>query len=403
MIRSNCNARFTAVLHHAAAFGAAALFWAGSIVAAPHVPASDDVVLEHLPPAFIAAMKVQRTPASAANTRPDLDVALGTAQHFVEVGQTYSDPRAYGYAQAALGTWWDADPAPAPLLVMRARILQFRHEFPRALAQLKAALKNDEFQPDAWLLFASIEQVQGNIPASRAACLKLIPMADPLVGATCVAATTGLTDRAAQADTLLADALQKTTATSPSERTWALTTLAEIRTRLGRNADAEAAFLQALATTPDDVYARAAYADLLLDENRNAEARAALGDATQADALLLRAAIAAQRAGDADADTLRRNLADRFAEARERGDRTHLREQARFALDVEHDVPTALALAQENFLIQREPADARLLLDAAVAANDAKAAQPAIDWLTTTRIDAPRLKTMASTLTTPHQ
>jgi Tfp pilus assembly protein PilF len=403
MIRLLCNERYTAVLQRAAAFGTAALLFASSLAAAPHVPASDDVVLEHLPPAFIAAMKVQRLPAPTANTRPDLDAALATAQHFVEVGQTYSDPRAYGYAQAALGTWWDADPAPAPLLVMRARILQFRHEFPRALAQLKAALKNDEFQPDAWLLFASIEQVQGNIPAARAACLKLIPMADPLVGATCVAATTGLTERAAQAEPLLADALQKSTATSPTEKVWALTTLAEIRTRLGKNADAETAFRQALTIAPDDVYARAAYADLLLDENRNADARAALGDATQADALLLRAAIAAQRAGDSDADVLRKNLSDRFAEARERGDRTHLREQARFALDVEHDVPTALALAQENFAIQREPADARVLLDAAVAATDAKAAQPVIDWLATTRIDAPRLKTLASTLTAKHQ
>jgi uncharacterized protein (TIGR02996 family) len=248
-------------------------------------------------------------------------------------------------------------------------------------------------------LFASIEQVQGNIAASRAACLKLIPMADPLVGATCVAATTGLTDRAPEAATLLNKALTETMATSSQERTWAWTTLAEIQARLNESQKSEDAFKQALTIEPDDVYARSAYADLLLDQNRNADARRVLGDATQADALLLRAAIAAQRDNDTDAAPLAKNLSARFAEARERGDQTHLREQARFALEVEHDAPQALDLAHRNFAIQREPADARILFEASLAANDKAAAQPAIDWLKQTTIDAPHLKQIAAALT----
>ncbi|MGH8173494.1 MAG: hypothetical protein ACREPX_10110, partial [Rhodanobacteraceae bacterium] len=128
--------------------------------------------------------------------------------------------------------------------------------------------------------------------------------------------------------------------------------------------------------------------DLLLDRGRPADARRALGDATQADALLLRAAIAAQRNHDPDAENLASDLAERFAEARARNDETHLREQARWQLDVEHDAPAALALARRNFGVQREPADARILLEAALAAGDADAAQPALDWLAKTRIDA---------------
>ena len=281
---------------------------------------------------------------------------------------------------------------------MRARILQFRHEFKPALVQLEAALKTDQFDPDAWLLLASIEQVQGNVAAAKAACLKLIPMSDPLVGATCVASTAALGDHADRGERLLEGVLQQAITTSASERTWAWTTLAEIRARRGEGADAEIAFKQALTTEPDDVYARAAYADLMLDQQRSRDVRRLLGDSTQADALLLRAAIAAQRNGDDDAAALRTNLADRFAEARERGDETHLREQARFALEVEHDVKRALELATRNFAIQREPADARVLLDAAVAAGDAKAAQPALDWLLRTAIDAPHLHALAARL-----
>ena len=47
------------------------------------------------------------------------------------------------------------------------------------------------------------------------------------------------------------------------------------------------------------------------------------------------------------------------------------------------DVPGALRLAAENYRSQREPRDARILLEAALAAKQYAAAQPALDWLRT--------------------
>ena len=376
----------------------AAGFFCAVAQASPHVPARDDEVLERLPPALLAARQVV-TPLPGAGQRPPLAAALTSARHFVEIGQTYSDPRAYGYAQAALGAWWETDPAPDDVLVMRARILQFRHQFPEALRQLEAALQHDQFNPDAWLLLASIEQVRGNVPASRAACLKLIPISDPLIGAACVAETAALTAHARDADALLTSALDKPTAAAPAERAWAWTILAELRARTARtDADfdlAETAFRAALTIQPDSVYTRSAYADFLLDRNRTREVREVLGEATQADALLLRAAIAARRDMNPDAGSLADNLDERFAEARERGDTTHLREQARFALDVRLEPGIAADLASKNFAIQREPADAQLLIDAAFAADRRTVAQPAIDWLIATGIDAPRMRAKA--------
>jgi len=362
-----------------------------------HVPPSDTFVLERLPKALLAARQV-RQHALPADAPRGLDAALAAARRYVEIGQLWSDPRAYGYAQAALGPWWTADPAPSPLLMMRARILQFRHEFPAALAQLEAALRNDQFDPDAWLLFASIAQVQDNVPAARRACLKLLPISDPLVGATCVAATAALDGRSDRAEILLASALQQASAAAPPERAWAWTTLAEIRVQRGDSTGAERAFDEALRILPDHVYTRAAYADLLLDYDRVREARAILGDVSQADALLLRAAIAARRNNDADAAALRDNLAQRFAEARARGDQAHLREQARFALEIEHDNARALDLARRNFATQRETADARVLLEAARADGDAGAAAPALQWLRRTGNQAPRLLQLAQAL-----
>jgi tetratricopeptide (TPR) repeat protein len=391
--------RVTRRLNIALTLFVSAMLFASAAGSVPRRPDRDDVVLEKLSPAVVALRQLRgeretRTSVTLADT-------LANTRHFIELGQTYSDPRAYGYAQAALGPWWSADPAPAQVLVMRARILQFRHEFDAALMQLEVALKSDQFDPDAWLLFASIEQVQGNVRAARAACLKLIPMSDPVVGATCAASTAALGGRAAQGEQLLTQTLTQPTGTSPSERAWAWTTLAELRARLGNAVASEQAFKQALTLVPDDVYARAAYADLLLDQQRPRDVRTLLGsDTTQADATLLRAAIAAQRNGDADSGVLVQSLAERFTEARARGDQTHLREQARFALELEHDPARALALAQRNFSIQREPADARILLESAIAASDPNAATPALDWLHETGIEGAQLHALAQQIQT---
>jgi Tfp pilus assembly protein PilF len=378
----------------AAAVLAAALF-AGVADAKPFRPANDTVVLERLSPAVVALRRLrgERPPAAAA---PGAAAALAQARRYIEIGRTWSDPRAYGYAQAALGPWWTADPAPAAVLVMRARILQFRHEFDTALVQLEAALQSDQFDPDAWLLFAGIEQVRGNARAARAACLRLLPISDPLIGATCVAATAALEGRREQGVRVLTRALEQPTASSPAERAWAWTTLAELHLRGADAALAEKAFRRALALVPDDVYARAAYADMLLDAQRTQDARRVLGDdPVAADAILLRSAIAAQREVDADAGALRTELGQRFAEARARGDRTHLREQARFELELRHDATRALELAQRNFAVQREPADARVLFESALAAHDASAAAPALAWLRATGIESVRLQALA--------
>ena len=375
-----------------AAVLAAAMAWNAS--AAPHEPPSESTIVERLPPAFIALKRMQRD-AATAGASIDARTALANARRYVELGQTSSDPRAYGYAQSALGKWWTTDPAPTGILVMRARILQFRHEFGPALAQLEAALQSDQFDPDAWLLLASISQVQGNIPAARSACLKLIPIADPLIGAACVASTAALSGRDDSAAMLLANALREASAAPAAERVWAWTTLAEMRERGGNLSGAKAAFDEALRVSAQDVYTRAAYADVLLDQHDWQSARAVLGDASQADALLLRAAIAAQRSSNPDAGELAANLAERFTEARSRGDDTHLREQARFALEVQHDAAGALQLAQRNFGVQQEPADARILLEAALAACSPAAASPAIAWLQRTDIHAPRLQQLA--------
>ena len=76
----------------------------------------------------------------------------------------------------------------------------------------------------------------------------------------------------------------------------------------------------------------------------------------------------------------------------------HLQEEARFRFQVYHDEKSALFLAQENWKVQKEPRDARILLDAALAANSPAAAAPVVHWLRASGIEDARLRDLARQL-----
>ena len=57
-----------------------------------------------------------------------------------------------------------------------------------------------------------------------------------------------------------------------------------------------------------------------------------------------------------------------------------------------------MALASRNYQIQKEPRDAEILMRAALAANQAQAAQPALDWLRSSRYEDPAISALATQL-----
>jgi Tfp pilus assembly protein PilF len=181
-------------------------------------------------------------------------------------------------------------------------------------------------------------------------------------------------------------------------RVWALTLAAEIAGRRGDAAAAESHFREALALDAHDAYLMGAYADFLLDQGRAREVVPLLAANTQNDVLLLRLALAEQGITELGTDFVahRRDLADRFAAAKQRGDTLHLREEARFRLAIEIDAPAALALAKENWKVQREPADLHILAAAARASGNAAAQKTVADWLVATRIEDIALVALAA-------
>jgi Tfp pilus assembly protein PilF len=224
----------------------------------------------------------------------------------------------------------------------------------------------------------------------------MAPHTTPLGATACLAQVDAATGRAAQAATALRTALLANPQASAPERLWSLTRLAETEERRGDFVAAEAAFRDALALGLPDVYVQAAYADFLLDRGRPAEVLTLLQDRGRADVLLLRLALAARATGDPRAAGHAQELQARFDAARRRGDTSHRKEESRFALALQGDAPRALALARENWAEQREAADARILLEAALAARDAAAAAPVLQWLADSGFESVVLQSLAA-------
>jgi tetratricopeptide (TPR) repeat protein len=314
---------------------------------------------------------LRRAQAELTSDPENLQASLRLARNYIDKSRSESDPRYLGYAQATLAPWWNAPEPPIEVLVLRATIRQSNHDFDNALADLAKALKEDPGNGQAWLTRATILQVLGDYADAKRACLPLWRLASELITVTCASSIASLSGDATRSYELLDRTLEKNLTTPASERLWALTVIAEIAVRLGRHTDAENHFRRALALELRDGYLLGAYADFLLDQDRPAEVIDLLKDETRVDGLLLRVALAEKSlrpqpaAWSAHVATLR----ERFAASRQRGDKVHRREEARFTLHLLNQPKEALRLAKENWAIQREPADARILLESALAAK----------------------------------
>lgn len=329
--------------------------------ATPFTPKDDAEVVQRLPYRVDAAERARR--AALARDPAQLPLAVAAARAALDRARTLGDPRELGAAQAALAPWWTRADAPAEAALLRARVLQARHDFDATQADLQRLLARSDLAPElraqALLDAAAIHQLRAELPEARALCEQLRPLA-ALPAAACVAELDSLSGHAPAAAQALARLVPGRTVPP-----WLLLMRAELAERLG-DASAAGLYRQALLGA-DDVYTRAALADWLLAQGRAAEALA-LTDRSEADALLLRHAIALRRLGrDATAPTARLREALAAADKREPG--KHAREQARFTLDVTGDPREALRLAQANWTWQREPADAVLLARAAQAAG----------------------------------
>ena len=346
--------------------------------AEPIVPTRDDQVIEVLPGLAMSRLEERRARRALAQRPTDPALAVGVARRLLARAHDDGDPRFAGQALAAISGWSDAD-APDDVLLLRADLQQYLHEFEASVQNLQrlVARPSGARVAQAWLTLATVRRVQGRYADSDAACSKLPDAASALYASACAAENAALRGEFDAARASLARLLA-TPGLPASTKAWLLVTRAEMEQRAGRVEAADAAFRTSLELQSDS-YTRLAYADFLIEQRRPSEALKWLAGEVRSDPVLLRLAIAGKLAKSADAARDAAEMRERITLANLRPDAkvSHGREQAMFALAVEGDAARALALARGNVAHQREPLDLLVFAQAAKAAGDAAALQEA--------------------------
>jgi hypothetical protein len=379
------------------AVAVAALF-ASTALAAPYRPSDDATVLVTVPPAAASMQADFRKSQNLLAANPnDLAVALDVARAAIRDGRASADPRRFGQAQAALAPWWSIPDAPMSVRVLRAVILQSLHDFAGAEADLDAILRLDPRNGQARLTRAFVRQTVGDLADAKDDCRRLPQAVGVTAIAICLLRVEALTGSAGTALERLDQVIKINSKAEPLVRHWAQAVGADMAAMLGQTAAADLRFSEAT-VDGGDIPTLVALADHLLDTDRPAEVLTLLADRSEADIVYLRLAIAGKLLNDARAPRWIALLAERFAAAKATGVQLHLREEARFELEVQGNAATALGLALANWKIQKEPSDARLVLQAALAANDPAAAADVLAFIEKTGLADTRIRPLQDKL-----
>jgi tetratricopeptide (TPR) repeat protein len=366
---------------------------------APYLPSSESDTLQDVPStADPLVLRMQTLRAAFAAAPHDLTAAEQLANAYIDYSRQVGDAHYAGYAEAVIAPWVKAAAPPAAALITQATILQYRHQFSDARSLLKQAFELDPRSAQAWLILATLDMVQGDYPAADRDCAQVANNAGIETGLACFGSLRSYTGKAHQGMALLAQADTAVKRGSAGYRAWIEGLIAESAERLGDWPSAEAHYLNALKLQPQDNFLLVAYADFLLDRGRPREVLPLLADHTQSDTAFLRMALAQSLLRSDQLQRYTWIMAARFEALRLRGSEYFGREESRFALQLQHDPQLALDTALRNWQVQRAPWDARVVLEAALAAKQPQAAASVLEFLQKTQLEDPIIKPLAREL-----
>jgi tetratricopeptide (TPR) repeat protein len=255
------------------------------------------------------------------------------------------------------------------------------HEFRAAVRRLDRVIAADPRHIGALLMRANIEIVLGEFPAARRDCNAVLKAGAALAGSVCLASAQTGPGSLARARRMLASL--PAGAAEPVVEAWRLTTEADLALR---DDDLEAALgllERAHASIPDDEEIRTRLAGVLLGAG-DAERALAIAKASPDGSSLARRVVlarAALLADDANAWVYRQQAENAIRDSRGDHEVQHDREEAQAALYLAGDAGRALGHARRNFELQKDTADLRVWVEAALAAGSAADLRAARDWL----------------------
>jgi len=327
----------------------------------PYTPQHDSDVVDTLPS---GALTYQDRVIFQPQHKPPFDQISPKIHALLSIAYNQGDPRAVGQAEALLAPYL-ADQSPETLY-LHAAILQSKHEFEAAKSTLQTLLKKTPNQPDSILMMASINLVQGHFAESRQNCDGIRDIGLMVLRLACLAEVDDMTGQITQSLQVLHTLTTINNGLTPDQSQWLYLILADIalRTHDAKLADSTIKHLD-LNKAPS----LTAQADWLIAQQNWASCIQSLSTHRENDALLLRLTTCEVRSHDPQAQDDLALLGARMQLWQLRGDSSHQREQALYALLNNTDPQVTLAIARSNWTRQKETADLQIYTEAAIHAH----------------------------------
>ena len=264
--------------------------------------------------------------------------------------------------------------------LIKARVLQAMHRFDEANALLSAMADEGHFDLEARLLLASIHLAQGKPADALKACSRGDnSQPTSLVLDFCLGLAESRQGQVKGAFQRLKKRLGEVAALPAVQQQWAYGILAELADQQGQP-DALQWYARALVVDADNLYLRRVVADYLYRQGRWTALQQLTADGRDQPQLALWHRLASQALGQVSHE-YQYGLQQKMVEAERRQDPLDASMLSRYALWVENQPEKALRYAQQNWVVQKTPEDARLLLAAATRAGEQAVVARVFQWV----------------------
>ena len=374
-------------------------FWAVAAPAAAQerfLPSASTVVLSSSVHAQGGRQAALRTLDLAWRAQPqDLNAALPYARAVFTLGLTEGDLRWFGSAKAALAPWWTAADLPADGYFLRGLIKQGFHDFDAGLKDIERAIALEPRRAEFWSWRFALHLLRADMEGARQDTEEIARLFGAQEADVYRAVLLYRTGQPLPAVQILTRAIRLPDNQDASSQDWLGFHLGEAYRVAGQPAQAIALWSQRLKASPQSHLIRLSLAELFNQQGQYAQAKttalhkADMGSLT--DALLMQALLASRGLKDPDEARLASQMGARLQSQALRQESLIERPKLIHQIAYGQDVAAGLALSIENWRLQKEPPDAVLFAQAALALGQAKAAEPVLVWAKKTGYTDPQL------------
>lgn len=367
------------------------------------VPAATAVVLPMSVHAAGSSAESVRALDKALRAQPrDLPTAVAYARAVFILGLSEGDLRWYGSAKAAMAPWWSSTDLPAEALFVRGLIKQGFHEFKAGLQDINQAIALEPGRAEFWSWRFALHLLLAEMAAARQDADEMERLFGREEAEVYRAVWMYRSGQALPAVSRLKASLRLPRFKDASSQDWLGFHLGEAHRVAGQTDAAVAVWSERLKANPQSHLLRLSLADVLNQQGRHAQAKtvatAKQNTTALTDARLMQALLASRGLKEADEKRLASQMEARLKSQALRQEDLIERPKLIYQITYGQDMAAGLALSVENWQLQKEPPDAVLFAQAALALGRAREAEPVVKWAEQTAYADPQLARLLAQL-----